>query len=201
MKAISTAPHTTSLFRRATNRFKVPVPSFIRNTMSDSDHQSLPPFSSPRMVVKKVLAKTQHEGDGAVARRAIGRYNHLKFYQFFNFFFISFLAFESLILKLFFGISLHGFLSFWKLGSYLSVDFDFSAASWGTWILFWCWITFQVLFFHFFISFFFYGWYEFCADIVVCFVMLQCPLLLDFLTTHTEVSRLSHTCYRSNLFP
>ncbi|KAB2623009.1 pirin-like protein [Pyrus ussuriensis x Pyrus communis] len=72
MKAISAAPNTTSLFRRATNRFKIPVPSFIRNTMSDSDHQSLPPFSSPRMVVKKVLAKSQHEGDGAVVKRAIG---------------------------------------------------------------------------------------------------------------------------------
>ncbi|XP_009339875.1 pirin-like protein [Pyrus x bretschneideri] len=72
MEAISSAPHTTSLFRRATKRFKIPFPSFIRNTMSDSDHQSLPPFSSPRMVVKKVLAKTQHEGDGAVVKRTIG---------------------------------------------------------------------------------------------------------------------------------
>ncbi|XP_068316928.1 pirin-like protein [Pyrus communis] len=72
MEAISSAPHTTSLFGRATNRFKIPFPSFIRNTMSDSNHQSLPPFSSPRMVVKRVLAKTQHEGDGAVVKRAIG---------------------------------------------------------------------------------------------------------------------------------
>ncbi|KAK9082712.1 hypothetical protein Scep_029183 [Stephania cephalantha] len=30
-------------------------------------------FSTPRLVVKKVLAKPQHEGDGAVVRRGIGR--------------------------------------------------------------------------------------------------------------------------------
>ncbi|KAM1373336.1 hypothetical protein ACFX2I_024047 [Malus domestica] len=29
-------------------------------------------FLPPRMVIKKVIAKTQHEGDGAIARRAIG---------------------------------------------------------------------------------------------------------------------------------
>lgn len=39
--------------------------------MSESDHQS-PAFTSPKMVVKKVLAKSQSEGDGATVRRAIG---------------------------------------------------------------------------------------------------------------------------------
>lgn len=39
--------------------------------MSQSDPQSA--FNRPRMVAKKVLAKPQHEGDGAVVRRSIGR--------------------------------------------------------------------------------------------------------------------------------
>ncbi|KAJ0672703.1 hypothetical protein HanOQP8_Chr13g0500191 [Helianthus annuus] len=30
-------------------------------------------FSAPRLVAKKVLAKSQSEGDGAVVRRSIGR--------------------------------------------------------------------------------------------------------------------------------
>ena len=30
-------------------------------------------FSTPRLVAKKVLAKSQGEGDGAVVRRSIGR--------------------------------------------------------------------------------------------------------------------------------
>ncbi|KAL5542911.1 hypothetical protein UlMin_010621 [Ulmus minor] len=38
--------------------------------MSGSDQA--PVFNSNRMVVKKVLAKSQHEGDGAVVRRSIG---------------------------------------------------------------------------------------------------------------------------------
>ncbi|XP_062108086.1 pirin-like protein [Humulus lupulus] len=50
---------------------KTKVPSFIRNTMSESDHT--PQFNRPRLVAKKVLAKLQHEGDGAVVRRGIGR--------------------------------------------------------------------------------------------------------------------------------
>lgn len=48
-----------------------PVPLFIRNTMSESDES--PAFNTPRLVAKKVLAKLQHEGDGAVVRRGIGR--------------------------------------------------------------------------------------------------------------------------------
>ncbi|BBG93523.1 RmlC-like cupins superfamily protein [Prunus dulcis] len=50
---------------------KTIVPSIIRNIMSESDHQS-PAFTSPKMVVKKILAKSQSEGDGATVRRAIG---------------------------------------------------------------------------------------------------------------------------------
>lgn len=30
-------------------------------------------FSRPRLVVKKVLARAQNEGDGAIVRRSIGR--------------------------------------------------------------------------------------------------------------------------------
>ncbi|EEF34992.1 pirin, putative [Ricinus communis] len=45
--------------------------------MSASDDQSSA-FSRPRMVTKKVLAKPQHEGDGAVVRRGIGC-NELRF--------------------------------------------------------------------------------------------------------------------------
>ena len=44
---------------------------FIRNIMSESDQTT--EFNTPRLVVKKVLAKLQHEGDGAVVRRGIGR--------------------------------------------------------------------------------------------------------------------------------
>ncbi|KAK7304278.1 hypothetical protein VNO77_45145 [Canavalia gladiata] len=44
--------------------FRITTPHII---MSDSA------FNNPRLVVKKVLAKSQHEGDGAVVRRGIGR--------------------------------------------------------------------------------------------------------------------------------
>ncbi|XP_010107223.2 pirin-like protein [Morus notabilis] len=47
------------------------VPFLIRNTMSEPDQS--PAFNRPRLVAKKVLAKLQHEGDGAVVRRGIGR--------------------------------------------------------------------------------------------------------------------------------
>ena len=40
--------------------------------MSGSDYSS--GFDQPRLVVKKVLAKPQREGDGAVVRRSIGRF-------------------------------------------------------------------------------------------------------------------------------
>ncbi|KAK4266546.1 hypothetical protein QN277_027445 [Acacia crassicarpa] len=45
--------------------------SSLPTIMSQSDQSS--PFESPRLVLKKVLAKSQHEGDGAVVRRALGR--------------------------------------------------------------------------------------------------------------------------------
>jgi len=44
--------------------------------MSESDQST--GFSTPRLVTKKVLAKLQHEGEGAVVRRSIGR-SELKF--------------------------------------------------------------------------------------------------------------------------
>ncbi|XP_014497105.1 pirin-like protein [Vigna radiata var. radiata] len=43
----------------------------IASAMSHSLHSSA--FNTPRLVLKKVLAKSQHEGDGAVVRRGIGR--------------------------------------------------------------------------------------------------------------------------------
>ncbi|XP_044465649.1 pirin-like protein [Mangifera indica] len=57
-----------NLFKAHKNLF---IPPFCRKTMSQSDPQS--PFNRPRMVVKKVPAKTQQEGDGAAVRRSIGR--------------------------------------------------------------------------------------------------------------------------------
>lgn len=47
------------------------VPALIRNIMSGSGQA--PAFNRPRLVAKKILAKPQHEGDGAVVRRGIGR--------------------------------------------------------------------------------------------------------------------------------
>lgn len=47
------------------------VSCFVRKIMSGSDHSS--GFDQPRLVVKKVLAKPQREGEGAVVRRSIGR--------------------------------------------------------------------------------------------------------------------------------
>lgn len=70
--SIATTRYSTLLFTKPNNRhIKTIVPSIIRNIMSESDHQS-PAFTSPKMVVKKVLAKSQSEGDGATVRRAIG---------------------------------------------------------------------------------------------------------------------------------
>ncbi|XP_022138039.1 pirin-like protein [Momordica charantia] len=61
------------------SKFPAIVPSrfsFFRSAaassaMSESDRSS--PFAAPRLVLKKILAKLQHEGDGAVVRRGIGR--------------------------------------------------------------------------------------------------------------------------------
>lgn len=52
-------------------KIRVAIPSCIRNTMSGSEQTT--GFDIPRQVAKKVLAKLQHEGDGAVVRRGIGR--------------------------------------------------------------------------------------------------------------------------------
>ncbi|EOY04919.1 RmlC-like cupins superfamily protein [Theobroma cacao] len=44
--------------------------TIVRNIMSEMDPTS---FARPRLVTKKVLAKHQREGDGAIVRRCIGR--------------------------------------------------------------------------------------------------------------------------------
>ncbi|KAJ6941290.1 hypothetical protein NC651_007159 [Populus alba x Populus x berolinensis] len=61
-------PTTTAKASKITNH--------TRNIMSESDQST--GFSTPRLVTKKVLAKLQHEGEGAVVRRSIGR-SELKF--------------------------------------------------------------------------------------------------------------------------
>ncbi|KAK1418940.1 hypothetical protein QVD17_28093 [Tagetes erecta] len=58
------------------NQIKPQLPSFSckQNTKFMMTNVSEPvEFSSPRLVTKKVLAKSQSEGDGAVVRRSIGR--------------------------------------------------------------------------------------------------------------------------------
>ena len=45
-------------------------PRFVRNTMSGSNQAQA--FDRIRSVIKKVAAKSQREGDGAIVRRAIG---------------------------------------------------------------------------------------------------------------------------------
>ena len=66
---------------RLVKSVRVPASS-IRNIMSESDQA--PAFDSPRLVVKKVQAKLQQEGSGAVVRRGIGRFScmSLVFYKF-----------------------------------------------------------------------------------------------------------------------
>ena len=79
-----TTQHTPNLFMRAIShhllvslldwRISTSRSLFsLRTIMSQSDHSSA--FTTPRLVLKKVLAKSQHEGDGAVVRRGIGRYS------------------------------------------------------------------------------------------------------------------------------
>ncbi|RZC00450.1 pirin-like protein [Glycine soja] len=70
MRAIS---HHLSLlnWRISTSGSLFSLRNTCTNTMSQSDNSS--PFTTPRLVLKKVLAKSQHEGDGAVVRRGIGR--------------------------------------------------------------------------------------------------------------------------------
>ncbi|KAJ8774342.1 hypothetical protein K2173_011591 [Erythroxylum novogranatense] len=50
---------------------KVSRNCFIRNIMSESNPSR--GFDNPRQATKKVLARLQHEGDGALVRRGIGR--------------------------------------------------------------------------------------------------------------------------------
>lgn len=45
---------------------------FFLDLSSMADHGA-PSFEKPRLVVKKVLAKSQEDGDGAKVRRSIGR--------------------------------------------------------------------------------------------------------------------------------
>lgn len=51
--------------------------NFLRNIMSATDQTM--GFEQPRLVAKKVLAKPQSEGEGAVVRRSIGRYPNFLF--------------------------------------------------------------------------------------------------------------------------
>lgn len=46
-------------------------------------------FEQPRLVTKKILAIAQNEGDGAVVRRSIGRYQNLQSIKFLIQFFAS----------------------------------------------------------------------------------------------------------------
>ncbi|KAF9595984.1 hypothetical protein IFM89_006911, partial [Coptis chinensis] len=80
--------HDYSFYMRATihnrflfslkNTFKQdnvtkPFTTFIKNNNMSSNDDFNTGFIKPRLVVKRVLAKPQHEGDGAVVRRSIGR--------------------------------------------------------------------------------------------------------------------------------
>lgn len=58
---------------------------FFRNIMSVTDQTM--DFQQPRLVAKKILAKPQSEGEGAVVRRSIGRYPNYPFLH--NFLFSS----------------------------------------------------------------------------------------------------------------
>ncbi|XP_054805758.1 pirin-like protein [Prosopis cineraria] len=70
-----TISHSFSLFNWPPHSFSSRAASALSSKlsafMSHSDQPSV--FETPRLVLKKVLAKSQHEGDGAVVRRGIGR--------------------------------------------------------------------------------------------------------------------------------
>ncbi|XP_059653390.1 pirin-like protein isoform X1 [Cornus florida] len=78
MRVVATSRdiHAKKLKRAATHRLLLinkgidRVAFFVRKSMSASEQSS--GVRSPRSVVKKVLAKPQNEGDGAVVRRSIG---------------------------------------------------------------------------------------------------------------------------------
>ncbi|ONK58778.1 uncharacterized protein A4U43_C09F16550 [Asparagus officinalis] len=60
------------LFLLLQHKFFVRISNRTNITMSGNSQKS-PCFEKPRSVVKKVLAKAQYEGDGAIVRRSIGR--------------------------------------------------------------------------------------------------------------------------------
>lgn len=72
MRAITTHRAIfNNLFKTINNITRIAPRKIIMS--ASSDHQ-VSGFNRPRLVVKKVLAKPQSEGDGAVVRRSIGRY-------------------------------------------------------------------------------------------------------------------------------
>ncbi|CAN6308514.1 unnamed protein product [Urochloa humidicola] len=57
--------------------FLIPTPTLLlppARTMSSSSSSASAPFEKPRAVVKKLLAESQPEGQGATVRRSIGRH-------------------------------------------------------------------------------------------------------------------------------
>lgn len=118
----------------------------------------------PRLVVRKFLARPQHEGLGAIVRRSIGRYVIIRSRSLENDYLESLRCFSN-------------WVSF----------FFFPGLSWDTLILFLFWMNSQVGFV--FLSFFdlgsswnVMGWFLFSF-----LGILQSLLLLDFLIIHIEV--------------
>ncbi|ONK78203.1 uncharacterized protein A4U43_C02F15610 [Asparagus officinalis] len=64
----SSSAFSSSCYNKRTN-YKF---FFTAITMSGRDNEN-PYFETPRSVIQKVLAKAQHEGEGAIVRRSIGR--------------------------------------------------------------------------------------------------------------------------------
>ncbi|XP_017232404.2 pirin-like protein [Daucus carota subsp. sativus] len=65
--------HNTHMLSNIFNRAVAIFPRTHRVTMSSASGQASV-FEEPRIVVKKLLARAQREGDGAVVRRSIGRH-------------------------------------------------------------------------------------------------------------------------------
>ncbi|KAM7465669.1 hypothetical protein LguiB_013231 [Lonicera macranthoides] len=75
MRAISTHRSIfNNLFKTINNITRIAPFEVRRIIMSASSDHQVSGFDRPRLVVKKVLAKPQSEGDGAVVRRSIGRF-------------------------------------------------------------------------------------------------------------------------------
>lgn len=81
----------------------------IRNIMSESNQYDSC-FDRPRLVIKKVLAKPQSEGNRAVVRRSIGRY--ILEFEIFIFvpFFLNFTTFCHLVILLFLNKKMNFFI-------------------------------------------------------------------------------------------